>query len=606
MAIASTLEADFSDFVTETMKANAAMKEMQREAVSTASAVGGTASSLDTVGGAADKSTGGVNKLSTSLRTADKTLAAFGVNMGPQISALEEMEQVSGKTAAELGILGTALSVAGAAMAGWNIGRWIAELTGADKAVADFASTLMGWGSVSQQTAEYQQELIAKAQKLDPTVRTAAEAFKVLNDAAAAQAETFNTGADRLRTWTNDLNDANTDQAKLRAEIEAGNSTVAQMAKHYNVSAEAVQYLTREMGKETTARKEAEAAAKKQTEAMAREAEERVKNADRAQKIAGDANRAWNTEVMTLSGTTTQALIANIDKWQDEQIAALDATKGATEANYATIAQVAGEKLAQVKLDWDTLKAGAIATYADQAARAEATYAEMLAHSRLYTTEAIANALKLRDETLATYEAMTSAHSAAYADFLKRDKAYADALKGFQSDAAGAAEANYQKQAAALDAAIAYSQAYGVTIDAAKVALGQMGDTGAAAGEKTGQAMAGAAQQVSQLTAVVQQSAAQMQTLARVYDQMAQRNIESGSALGTQIGMNYEESARQLRAKAGRVAQYEEAITPTTWGTRGGMTSTTTTLNVNVNNPNAQGIANALVTEMRHSGVRFG
>jgi hypothetical protein len=605
MAIASTLEADFSDFVTETMKANAAMKEMQREAMSTASAVGGTATSLDTVGGAADKSTGGVNKLSTSLRTADKTLAAFGVNMGPQISALEEMEQVSGKTAAELGILGTALSVAGAAMAGWNIGRWIADLTGADKAVADFASTLMGWGSVSQETADYQRDLIARAQALDPAVRTAAEAFKVLNDAAAAQAETFNTGADRVRTWANDLNDANTDQAALRAEIEAGNSTVKQMAAHYNVSAEAVQYLTREMGKETTARKEAEAAAKKQTDAMQREAEERAKNADRAAKIAGDANRAWNTEVMTLSGTTTQALIANIDKWRDEQLAALDATGEATEANYATIAQIAGEQLALVRLDWDKLKEGSIATFADQAARAEATYQRMLLSSDKYTEGAVAGALKVRDETLAAFELMSAAHGSTYAEFLQRDQNYAAAVKGFQTDAANAAQTAWDAEAKALDAAIAYSQTYGVTIDAAKTALGQMGDAGTKAGTDTGAAMAGAAQQVSQLTAVVQQSAAQMQTLARVYDQMAQRNIESGSALGTQIGMNYEESARQLRAKAGRVAQYEEALNPSTWG-RGGMTSTTTTLNVNVNNPSAQGVANALVTEMRHAGVRLG
>ena len=85
--ITSTLDADFSDFVTETMKANAAMKEMQREAVATASSVGGTAGSMDDFAGAAvSAADGGVNKMSTSLRTADKTLAAFGVNIGPQIA----------------------------------------------------------------------------------------------------------------------------------------------------------------------------------------------------------------------------------------------------------------------------------------------------------------------------------------------------------------------------------------------------------------------------------------------------------------------------------------------------------------------------------------
>ena len=93
-AIASTLQADFSEFVAETMKANAAMKAMQAEAHGVSTAVAGTASDLDQVGGAATASTAGVNKLSTSLRTADKTLGAFGVQMGPQIAALEEMEQL--------------------------------------------------------------------------------------------------------------------------------------------------------------------------------------------------------------------------------------------------------------------------------------------------------------------------------------------------------------------------------------------------------------------------------------------------------------------------------------------------------------------------------
>ena len=338
---------------------------------------------------------------------------------------------------------------------------------------------------------------------------------------------------------------------------------------------------------------------------MQKEAEERVKNADRAQKIAGDANRAWNTEVMTLSGTTTQALIANIDKWRDEQVAALDATKEAAEADYGVIAQVAGEKLALVKLNWDTLKEGAIATYRDQAERAEATYQRMLASSTKYTTEAIANALKLRDETLATYEAMTTAHSAAYTEFLKRDKAYTESLKGFQAEATTGAQAKWDAELAAMDRAIAYSQTYGVTIEEAKKKLGMMGDAGKKAGDDTKAGVDGAKDAIVRMGGAITQTAAQMQALSRVYDQMAQRNIESGSALGTQIGMNYEESARQLRAKAGRVAQYEEAVNPTTWG-RGGMTSTTTTLNVNVNNPQAQGIASALVTELRHTGVRFG
>jgi hypothetical protein len=184
-------------------------------------------------------------------------------------------------------------------------------------------------------------------------------------------------------------------------------------------------------------------------------------------------------------------------------------------------------------------------------------------------------------------------------EFLKRDQAYAAALQGFQADATTGAQAKWDAELAAMDKAIAYSQTYGVTIDAAKTALGQMGEAGTKAGTDTGAAMAGAAQQVGALTAVVQQSAAQMETLSRLYDQMAQRNIEGGSALGTQIGMNYEQSARDLRARAGRQTQYEEALNPSTW-------QRNTALTVTVNNADAQGIANRLVEELRHTGVRFG
>jgi hypothetical protein len=663
-AIASTLEADFTDYVAETQKANAAMNDMQREADGVSSAVGGAAASMNKLGGAASSSYAGINTMSSSLRTADKTLSAFGMNIGPQIQALEEMESVAGKTAGEIGILGTAMSVAGAAMAGWNIGRWIADMTGADAKIADLAASFMGWGSTAQQTAEYQKDLIIRAQQLDPAVRTAAQAFTVLNNAAKAQAETFNTGADRLRTWKNDLNDANTDQAKLRAEIEAGNSTVAQMSSHYHASAEAIQYLQREMAKESQTRKEAETAAKAHADALAevnqavtgqdallesltdseraateaalaagiaqgtvakaygltapqvravadamKEAEKAVKDFDAAQKIATDANQKWNDEIAANSLTTTGRLIADIDAWKAEAIAALDETGGATEAHYNTISQIAAEKMSQVKLNWDVLRDGAIANYADIAARAEATYQEMLAHSTQYTTGAIEQARLVRDETLATFNAMNSAHSAAVADFYKRDQAYAAALKQFRTEAATATETAYQKEAAALDAAIAYSQTYAVTITEAQKALGQLGDSGEQAGQRTTQAMAAASAQVGQLTAVVQQSASQMETLARYYDQMANQTMQGGgTGLGWspfQMGENYQESAAKLRAKAGRQAQFEEAMNPSTWGTRG-MTASTTNLSVNVNNQDAQGIANKLIEELRHNGVRFG
>jgi hypothetical protein len=656
--VTSTLEADFSDYIAEIAKANAAMREMIRQAEATGTAFQDTAASMDAVGAKSNQSAGGVNSMSTALRTADKTLGAFGVQMGSKISALEEMEGLAGKTASQLGILGTAGAVAGAALAGWNIGRWIADITGADKAIADFAARIAGLGSVSKETAAYQAEIIEKAKLIDPTVRTAAQAVIVLEKAERARMETFNTGANRIKTWRNDIHDADTDIAGLREEIKLGASSVEQMSSHFHASTDAIKWFTKQVNEDTAARKAWRAEADAQAAAFAeisaavkgnqavldtltdseraateaalaagvaqgvivkaysltavqvravadamKDAEKAVKEFDAAQKIADDTNANWNNEIVQRSMTTTAQLQNDIEAWRTKTIEALDATGGATQEHYDKVEQIAGEKLSQVLLDWDKLRQGAIATYADQAARAEATYQEMLAHSTRYTTEAIANALKLRDETLASYEAMSGAHSAAYAEFLKRDQAYAASLKQFQTEAATGAQAKWDAEAAALDKAIAYSQAYGVTIDDAKKALGMMGDAGKAAGDKTKQGIDGAKESIVQMGGAITQTAAQMDALAAHYERMASDTMKGGgTGLGWspfQMGQNYQDSAAKLRQQAGAARQYESAIAPQQWQRGNALT-------VTVNNADAQGIASKLVEEMRHSGVRFG
>ncbi len=661
MPIASTLQADFSQYVAETEKANAAMRSMQGEADKTSGSLGGVAGSMDKMESPAAGATGSTLKLAKGFGVAETALTAFGVQGVSQISSLGQLATAAGAAAGTIGVLGTAVLTLGAAFSGWKVGRMIAEANDLDNKVADLASSFMGWGSASKETAGYQQDLIDRAKQLTGATYDAATAAKIVADAQKDHSAQLLNNSNLVKSWQEDLRGARGGLSNLRKELEAGNLTHDQLKAKYDVSAEAVQYLSRTMQQEKTARRELETAAKAQGDAMRevidagksedeilasltaseraaaeaalaagvaqgtvakayglsaaqvrilatdiKDAEKAAKDFDAAQKIADSANAQWNSEIVARSGTTTAKLQDDIEQWRTKQIEALDATGQATEAMYNSIEQVANEKLSQVRLEWDTLKAGAIATYADQAARAEATYQEMLTHSRTYTAGAIAEALKVRDATLRTFEEMSGAHGAAYTEFLKRDQAYTAALTKHRTEAANAGQVAYDAEAKALDEAIAYSQTYAVTIDDAKRALGQMGDEGKNAGDKTKQGVDSAKEAIIQMGGAVTQTAAQMQTLARVYDQMAQRNIEGGSALGTQIGMNYEESARQLRAKAGRAAQYEEGVNPSTWGTRGGMTSTTTNLNVNVNNGSAGNIANALVTEMRHSGVRFG
>ena len=324
------------------------------------------------------------------------------MNIGPQISALEEMGQVAGKTASQLGAIGTAVSVAGAALAGWNIGKAIDDMAGGafSKGVANDVAALLGWGNAAEQAAGAQQDLIDRAREFGYD----GEERRGGGDASCsgpsrAQAETFNTGANNVRTWNRELQDAKADGLQgLRAEMDAGNMTMAEMVRHYDVSARAIEYLK----KRRWARKEARGAGKDADQLASAGAPEKrrrgghrpsrgrsgaVKAFDAApkRKLRGPVERnAWNEDVLGRSATTTQGLIADVERWRTEQIAALDATGEATEAHYAQIAQIAGEKLATVKAELGRGERGPIATYADMAARAEATYQHMTANSRAY------------------------------------------------------------------------------------------------------------------------------------------------------------------------------------------------------------------------------
>ncbi|HVQ16968.1 MAG TPA: hypothetical protein VMS40_25370 [Vicinamibacterales bacterium] len=99
-------------------------------------------------------------QLSQGLSTADKTLAAFGVHIGPEIHALEELSQATGKTATEIGAVGTASLVAAAALGGWEIGRTIAKFFELDTAIANTTARWLGYGDVVAETAGAKQDSI--------------------------------------------------------------------------------------------------------------------------------------------------------------------------------------------------------------------------------------------------------------------------------------------------------------------------------------------------------------------------------------------------------------------------------------------------------------
>jgi hypothetical protein len=91
-------------------------------------------------------------------------LQSAGVNIGPQVKGLEDMASAAGKTASQLGVLGTAGLVAGAALTGWKIGTWLGEVTGATTAVENLAKSVLGYSdALDAVTSGAKQDVLTRA-----------------------------------------------------------------------------------------------------------------------------------------------------------------------------------------------------------------------------------------------------------------------------------------------------------------------------------------------------------------------------------------------------------------------------------------------------------
>lgn len=147
----------------------------------TASALGLT--SLLNLGGAA-------GQLGSALKAASLSAAA---------SDLGSLAAASGRAATALGALQIAALGVGAALAGWQIGQWINQLTGADAALARFIDRFRSV-SLASETAAAQQDVITRAirQGSEATI-SYAEAVQYNADKEAIRIAQFDRSAEAER-----------------------------------------------------------------------------------------------------------------------------------------------------------------------------------------------------------------------------------------------------------------------------------------------------------------------------------------------------------------------------------------------------------------------
>jgi hypothetical protein len=264
MPIKGTIEADYSKFEAECKKAETGLAKIETQGKATeqsltsmensvasgkvGDAIAKTVSSVDKVGASAKASASSFGQMSEGLKVADRTLNQFGVNLGPTIGSLDEFAKVSGKTSAQLGTLGTAASVAGAALAGWNIGRWIAEMTGSDKIIGDATASILGWRDAGQAAANNAAVLRRAFEVTGKTFTDVHAASEALRQSSRDQAAQLTTTSTLVMGWNTELQNAKGGLAALRGEIDAGNLTTQQLTARFKVSAEAIEYLKKQMG----------------------------------------------------------------------------------------------------------------------------------------------------------------------------------------------------------------------------------------------------------------------------------------------------------------------------------------------------------------------
>jgi hypothetical protein len=219
--LSGVMTADFSDFHFEIDKSVVKLKDLESASGHTDSAMG---------------------EFSEGLGVADKTLAALGVHIGPQIRAIQELGNVSGVTFEKLGLWGSLGLAASVGTATYAITTMALEFTGLDKAIAGVVDTFSGF--TAARTAAGMDVLTRATQIAGREIKDFDQAMQIIKRHNAEVAESFNTGAQRVADWNREITAHKADMPQITAELKNHSSTVQQLAQHYGISREAIEYYT--------------------------------------------------------------------------------------------------------------------------------------------------------------------------------------------------------------------------------------------------------------------------------------------------------------------------------------------------------------------------
>lgn len=356
MAVTASFLSEFNKFQHDADRAVDTLRQLdeaaKRVGPTVDKMVGKGSESLDRLGKAAKSTAGDVNTLHGQVDQFDRVLSAAGLSLGPIPGALKEMSVAATKTTEQLGALGTAGLAAGAALAGWSLGRTIADVLDLDEAIGDLTAKLLGFGDVAAEEAAAKTNTLAIASRL-----------------AGFQVESLATATQIMAGQARDAAKANEEAAKATKQLEKDTKAAAAAQREH--AAAAIEYANARKLRDTQA------------------ALDRV-NADKAAVAEIDAlwrDLAESQAAHSLSSFDEQRV--HIDNWFTDQVAKLDTLSPHYAEHYKALEAHAKESLDNITIDWDTLRRFSKAALQEEADVASATYREMLLSAHLFTREGL-------------------------------------------------------------------------------------------------------------------------------------------------------------------------------------------------------------------------
>lgn len=273
--------------------------------------------------------------LDDQLRQVDGILGQLGVSTGGFTKVLSDLGSMSGKTAASLGVLGTAAAALATGLAAYKGVRFFADFMGTaeanDKQVQGWAEHLLGFASGQAEAAAKADVLARATENAKRPITDYGEAIEINRKAAEQQSLTFQrmvNPANEIRTimagWQKEIREANKrgDLMSLNEQLDKQTFSIEKLSKMYGISAGAIEDYQRRRDATFKAQEQ-------QDQASAAANARRVAEAEKAAKAEAEfAEAKWkqqlklDEDLRASNEKMTQARLAQVNAGVMAELAA--------------------------------------------------------------------------------------------------------------------------------------------------------------------------------------------------------------------------------------------------------------------------------------------